>query len=321
MNGTRIVTARGREVAWAQWERPFTEPRRARTSGTLRLSETRTCAEILGARERWVFDKVRAVLTAWESDGRALLRTGPRMYFWRAPTDNDRGFQPVAKVWREAHLNLLHHRTDDVTVTVEDDSRIRVAVRVWIGPPRWSWGLAAQYDYRFHGDGRVELSVAVDPQRNPPPSVPRVGLQLTLPVAFDRVRWLGRGPGEAYVDPKQAQRFGWWQATVDELYTPYLRPQENGNRTDVRWVEFTDAAGHGWRASGVPHFSIHRFTPEDFESARHPQELTPRDYLTVHLDHAHYGLGSNSCGPEPWECYRLRTQPWRFTVTLEPVRP
>lgn len=313
--------ARGHEVAWAQWERPFREPRSTRARTPLELRETTTHAEIIGSHGRWVFDKVRAVLSGWEAQGQPLLRAGPRLYFWRAPTDNDRGFDNVAKIWREAFLHMLQHRTDEVTVVQSNPTTVAVVARTWIAPPKWDWGFAAEYTYTFHGDGRLELAVTVTPQREVPPSVPRVGLQLTLPLRFDRVRWLGRGPGEAYVDSKQAQRFGWWQSTVDDLYTPYIRPQENGNRTDVRWVQFTDAGGFGLRAEGLPNFSIHRFTPDDFANARHPHELVPRDYLTVHLDHAHYGLGSNSCGPLPWEWYRLRTQPWRFAVTLEPVGP
>ncbi|MCX7914721.1 MAG: DUF4981 domain-containing protein [Verrucomicrobiae bacterium] len=313
--------ARGHELAWAQWERPFSEPRPKRPTGSLRVNDTSTRLELTGPHHRWVFDKVRALLAVWEVRNHPLLRTGPRLCFWRAPTDNDRGFANIAKVWRAAFLNLLQHRTEEVTVVQPDSTSARIVARTTVAPPKWDWRFDAEYTYTFYGDGRLELAVAVTPNGDTPPSVPRVGLQLTLPLQFDRVRWLGRGPGESYVDSKQSQRLGWWQATVDELYTPYIRPQENGNRTDVRWVQFTDPTGFGLRAEGVPNFSIHRFTPDDFDVTRHAHELKPRDHLILHLDHAHYGLGSNSCGPEPWEWYRLRTQPWRFTVTLEPVEP
>jgi len=104
------------------------------------------------------------------------------------------------------------------------------------------------------------------------------------------------------------------------LFTPYIFPQENGNRTDVRWVEFTGADGRGFRASGVDNFSAHRYTTQDLEKARHTTELTPRDFLTVNLDHQHHGLGSASCGPGPWEQHQLKPAVWQFAVRLEPIK-
>ena len=179
---------------------------------------------------------------------------------------------------------------------------------------------ACEYTYTVTGDGGVEIAVNVDSQGELPPTLPRVGLQFTVPANCDQVTWHGRGPGEAYRDTKQAQRLGWWRATVNELYTPYIFPQENGNRTDVRWVEFRDARGVGFRASGVDNFSAHRYTTADLESARHTIDLVPRDFITVNLDHQHNGIGSGSCGPGPWEQHQLKPVAQRFVVRLQPTK-
>lgn len=309
--------AAGHEVAWGQdcptdgelvvVRPPPVEP--------LAVRDTATLVHLTGPNLRLTFDKVRAVITDW--NGR--LRTGPRLNFWRATTDNDRAWDNAA-AWRQAMLDQLQHRTDGVTVSQPAADTAQVVARVRIGPPKWSWGFAGEYRYTITGDGAVTIAVRVEPQGAVPATLPRVGLQFTIPATCDRVAWFGRGPGEAYRDSKQAQRFGWWRATVDELFTPYLFPQENGNRTDVRWVEFIGADGRGFRASGVENFSVHRYTTEDLEKARHTVELTPRDFLTVNLDHQHHGLGSASCGPGPWEEHQLKPAVWQFAVRLEPIK-
>ena len=128
--------------------------------------------------------------------------------------------------------------------------------------------------------------------------LPRIGLQMTIPGRMDKVTWYGRGPGESYPDSKMANGFGVYKKTVDELYTPYTYPQENGNRSDVRWVSLTDTYGTGLLAVGLPqlNFSAHRFTVEDIEKAKHTCDLIPREEITLHLDYRKNGLGT-SCGP------------------------
>jgi hypothetical protein len=109
-----------------------------------------------------------------------------------------------------------------------------------------------------------------------------------------------------------------WAKSVDELATPYVHPQDSGNRTDVRWVCFTDLRGIGLFARGYPtlDFSAHRWSRETLERAAHPTDLRPAAAMTVNLDHRHNGLGSAACGPGPWEQYVLRPEPMRFRLRL-----
>ena len=100
--------------------------------------------------------------------------------------------------------------------------------------------------------------------------------------------------------------------------TTPVRPTENANRTDVRWVALTDARGAGLLASGAENFSAHWFTTMDLENARHTTDLVKRDFITLNLDHAHNGIGSASCGPGPWPQYLLRPEEFRFAVRLRP---
>jgi hypothetical protein len=135
------------------------------------------------------------------------------------------------------------------------------------------------------------------------------------------VRWYGRGPGESYSDSREAGRYGAWRGSVAELSTPYVHPQENGNRTDVRWVCFTDLHGAGIFARGAPtlDWSAHHYSRENLEAAAHPTDLKDAEAMTVNLDHRQNGLGSAACGPGPWEQHLLRPEPVSFRLRLSPL--
>jgi beta-galactosidase/beta-glucuronidase len=309
----------GHEVAWAQFELPVkTAVLPVRPVPEVALQEKGHLIAVTGPGFTFNFDKVRAVIAGWEHEGASLLRTGPRLNIWRATTDNDRAFDN-AKVWRNFCLDMLQHRTDSVTVEQVGKSVVRIVAKIHHGVPRKNFGVNTEFVYTVNGDGAVEIAVSGVPCGKCPPELPRLGLQLTLPSAFDHVRWFGRGPGEAYRDTKQAQRFGLWKATVDELFTNYVFPQENGNRTDVSWVALTDKTGRGVRFTGLPNFSAHWYTTNDLETARHTCDLVKRDFITLSLDHQHHGIGSGSCGPKPWPQHCLVPGEFRFGVTLSPL--
>jgi len=314
---------RGHEVAWAQFplaaaadRRLPLGPRRA----PLQLEESGPILRVTGPQFRLEFDRVRAVITSWRANGRSLLHTGPRLNFWRATTDNDRGGRAIAGEWRRAGLHWLQHRVDRVAVE-HADGTARIVAQVRIAPPSHKRAFVCEYTYTLTSDGAVLIAVHGVPQGDWPEMLPRIGLQLTVPPAFHRCRWFGRGPGESYPDTKQAQRFGLWKAGINDLYTPYVFPQENGNRSDVSWLTLTDAAGRGLRVDGQPtiNFSAHRYTTMDFENARHIHELVPRPFLTVNLDYRHNGIGSASCGPRPWPQYWLKPEEFQFAVRLAPA--
>jgi beta-galactosidase len=144
---------------------------------------------------------------------------------------------------------------------------------------------------------------------------------MAVPGGLRRVEWFGRGPGEAYADTGRAARVGRFAATVEELQTPYLYPQENGNRRDVRWATLTDGGGRGLRVEGEPvvDLTVRPWTSEHLDRARHPTDLVPDDRLWVNLDLAQQGIGSASCGPGVLPAYWLDPVPARFAVRLLPL--
>lgn len=316
----------GHEVAWGQFELPVKRKQRVvrRSAGErLSLSEADGEIRVRGEDFELSFHKRLAVINRWLVRGRAMLVDGPRFNLWRAPTDNDGGqmkMRTVASIWRENGLHLVQQRVDGVWAD-QAGGGVRIEANVMVGPPARSLGFHLKYVYTIVADGAVRIELAGKPRGNwGDMPLPRLGLQMTTPVGMDRYEWLGLGPGESYDDSRQAQRFGRWTATVDEMVTPYVFPQDYGNRTDVRWVAASDVAGVGFVAIGGPvlNFSASRFSTQDLEMARHTDELAPREKITLNLDYRQRPLGSASCGPQPWAGYELRAHEFNFRVALTP---
>jgi beta-galactosidase len=255
------------------------------------------------------FDPVTGKLTALGKHAIA----GPTLDLWRAPTENDRGgAEPDEQAWRRAGLHRLQHRVSSVDV---DDGGLVVRTRV--APPAREFGMLA--DYHWTSDGTsLTLRVDIEPDGEWPCTLPRLGLRMAIPGALDKVEWFGSGPGEAYADSRQAARIARFTKGVDELQTPYVFPQENGNRADVRWARLTSEAGDGLRIEGSPTFDLtaRRWTSEQLDAAAHTVDLVPGELIHLNLDLAQNGLGTASCGPGVLPRYRLHPQKATFTLTF-----
>ena len=203
----------------------------------------------------------------------------------------------------------MRHRLD--AVEVGDDA---LTVRTRVAPAGWEVGLSTAYRWTSDGN-RVRLTVSVTPEGDWTVPLPRLGVRFGLSQA-DRVTWFGGGPGEAYPDSRSASAVGRWQSTVDALQTPYVRPQENGARADVRWAELG-----GLRIDGDPAFwfTARRWTTEQLDAAAHRTDLVPGETVWVNLDHGQHGLGSQSCGPGPLPQHFLNATPTQFSFVFTPT--
>jgi beta-galactosidase len=201
----------------------------------------------------------------------------------------------------------MQHRLD--AVELADDS---LTVRTRVAPAAAEVGLRTVY--RWTSDGtRVKLTVAVTPEGHWTVPLPRLGVRFGLPAdAAQEVLYFGGG-GEAYPDTRAASMLGQWLPSIDALHTPYVRPQENGARADVRWAELG-----GLRIEGDPEFwfSARRWTNEQLDAARHLTDLTPGGTLWINLDHGQHGIGSQSCGPGPLPQYFLKAEPTEFSFVF-----
>ncbi|MFB6704660.1 glycoside hydrolase family 2 TIM barrel-domain containing protein [Streptomyces sp. NPDC056333] len=245
---------------------------------------------------------------------------GLRLDVWRAPTDNDNGaaWQPDERYglrWRELGLHRMRHRID--TVEVGEDS---LTVRTWVAPAGVDLGLRTEYRWTADGE-RLGLTVSVAPEGDWRVPLPRLGVRFGLPAAYGGARWFGGGPGEAYPDTRTASVLGRWEMPVDAMQTPYVRPQENGARADVRWAELTDGGGAGLRAEGTAPFwfTARRWTSEQLDAAEHLPDLVAGETVWVNLDHAMQGIGSQSCGPGVLPRYRLDAAAAQFSFLFSAV--
>ena len=147
-------------------------------------------------------------------------------------------------------------------------------------------------------------------------------MQLAMPAAFDTMTWFGRGPHETYWDRKTGAAVGRYSGKVADLVHPYVRPQENANRTDVRWVTLTNGHGVGLRAIGMTTLSVSAwpYTMADLQGGRHTHDLPRRDTITVNLDHKQMGVGGdNSWGARPHIEYTLPAKAYTYTFRIEAV--
>jgi beta-galactosidase/beta-glucuronidase len=318
-----LATKAGHEIAWEQFtiSAPAEKSKTDRaTLPPIKSSRTPATITLTGDQFELNFDTVRGVIRSWTHEGSPVLLTGPRLNLWRPVTDNDRmdiNSGKAEKAWREAFLHLLQHRTESVELAGN-----QITVKSVIAPPNRFISLHAKYVYTMLGNGELSIDTTGEFHGTWPGAIPRLGLQLTLPGDFSQANWFGRGPGETYADSKQAGKIGLWSLSIDELFTNYIYPQENGNRTDVRWASFCRENGTGLLANGdqTLNFSAHRYTTDDLDRARHFYELTQRDFVTLNLDLAQNGIGTASCGPGPLPQYILKPEPFEFKMTLRPAQ-
>lgn len=322
----------GHEVAWEQFSLapantqapvagPPTLPAPSGTGALPRVTYRADGLRVSGA--SWEAGFAGGWLVSWCGAATGeILDKAPHLELWRAPTDNDRGGPheaSLAKQWEDFGLDRLEHRVERVE-TSPTRAGVTVTVRTWVAPAGLAWGVRCTYRYCFDADGRLVLAVDGAPQGEAPPTFARIGLALAVPQRFEEVSWYGLGPAETYPDSRSAGRLGRYSARADELQTPYVVPQENGHRSDVRWCQLAGAqASLLWVGEPLFGFSVHRWPTAALAAARHRDELVVEPRLWLHFDHRQQGLGSASCGPGPLAQYVLRPVPFHFALALWPL--
>lgn len=265
----------------------------------------------------WQLDARSGQLQQCLLDGRPLLRGPVTDHFTRAPIDNDIGASEAdrpdpaawATRWQQAGLDQLEHRC--LSILPLQIGRC-AGVEVIHG---WFHGetlcLLSCWQHRLDSDGRLHLDIEVKVAAHLP-SLPRIGLRLTLADEADEVAWLGRGPHENYPDRKLSAGFGAWRLPLAALHTPYIFPCENGLRCDTRRLQVG-----ALRVDGEFHFSASRYTPEQLATCRHEHELVPEPGVTLCLDGFHMGLGGDdSWSPSVHADHLLLPGIYRYQLSL-----
>ncbi|MBN2028820.1 DUF4981 domain-containing protein [bacterium] len=241
---------------------------------------------------------------------------GPVVNLYRAPVDNESrsrgGGSNQLQLW-----NL----TTEVTgfeVNQLNNKTIEIKTKIRSTEPS-GYAIAASSTYTVYGNGRIDVNTTFLPDEAEI-NLPKLGFILSLNEGFENIEYFGAGPFENYVDRKRAAFIGRYATTVDDMFVPYVRPQDCGNRTDVRWFTITNHSGYGMLVSApdLMNFSALHYTPLDLDAANHPYELTKRKETVLTIDQAVGGLGNGSCGPGPLDQYLVKTTEATFQYSIRP---
>lgn len=320
-NADELVPA-GHEIAREQFK----------TGGNYFESESGSKTKLVVSRDNNILKLTAGnVQTEFDTRSGRIIRYGnqsnnqtivqfPEPNFWRAPTDNDfgNGMQVKLGVWRTAHIDKMVK-----SITVGEESAWGIPVKVEYELT----GIQVPYtvDYIFRNDGAIQVTASMDMSGRELPELPRFGMSLELPGSLSELSYYGRGPWENYSDRKTSSFVGLYRDQVKNQTTwTYIRPQENGYKTDVRWLSLTDGTGKGIKIEGLQPicFSALNNRTEDFDPGltkkqQHPTDIKPRHNVFLNVDLKQRGLGGdNSWGALPHAPYRLLDKQYSYSYII-----
>lgn len=261
-------------------------------------------------------------MASYEINGMELLQKGLQVNFWRPPNDNDKGSNMIGRlgIWREvtneaqpASVESAQPAPDKVVITARfNHEKVNSEQTV---------------TYIISGNGTIAVNTRLVTGENELPDLPRFGLKWELPVNFDNLKYFGRGPHENYVDRNRSAFVGKYSGKVADQYFEYVRPQENGYKTDVRWFELRNENNVGIRVSGESlvgfsalHNPIEDFDMVDADDFRHTNDIVKNDGVFVNCDLKMMGVaGDNSWGARPYPQYSVPSKDYEFSFTIQPV--
>lgn len=269
-------------------------------------------------------DRSTGLISEYAYNGKSLLGEGGTLKpnFWRAPTDNDMGagLQKKFKVWKNPQMNLKN-------IDVKKDKKTNsVTILTSFDMPEVQGQMDITYVV-FANTGAVKVTEDFKATEGAKVSdMFRFGMLMQMPYTMEKSNYYGRGPIENYSDRKDCMRIGVYTDDADNQYFPYIRPQESGTKSDIRWWKQTDATGLGLQVKSCTPFyasAIHFDTEElddgDDKEQRHSFDLKKSKFTNLFLDSAHMGVGGeNSWGAWPLEKYRVHYGNKTFTFTLIP---
>lgn len=276
---------------------------------------------VSGKSFKLTFNKEKGQLTSYVYKRKSLIDKAADVNFWRAPTDNDYGAgkQKKFRAWKDANSKWK------VNTSIQQESKSSLTITT----KRIFFEGDAEYTqtYTIHGDGIIKITNDFNAIKGEHSNVYKFGNEMVLPQTYKTIEWYGKGPFEAYADRQHAAKVGLYKQTISEQYFPYIRPQETGNKLDVRWVKMQQKNGVGIKIYGeeLLNISALNFSKDDLDSGieksqKHAGELTPRQEVYINVDGFSSGLGSiNSWGTLPLEQYRLPYKSYNYSYWIVPI--
>ncbi len=292
------------------------------SSGEIHIAETSSTLVASGKNFEVSFDKKSGMITSLKVNSVECFSqeseiAGPQLNLYRSPVDNDGRFR---KAWSQAGLATLHAKNTKLSHKLEADGSLLVTINQTYESPEGE--IIYHAGYRILAEGKIEVDNRVSFEGfEEIQTLPRIGLKMALAEGMENIQWYGRGPHENYPDRKASAFLGQYESTVTNLFTPYLIPQENGARTDTRWLKAS------FEDSGKPSLTITSDDPFIFSALHHdaadldqairPEFLTKRPETILCIDSEMMGLGNGSCGPPTMRKYMVPIKPYQFDLSIK----
>jgi beta-galactosidase len=293
-------------------------------ASAINVKETANDYSIESANASLHFNKKTGFLDKYVVNGVSMMEKGMELQpsFWRAPTDNDMGasLQAKLKAWKKAEEN-----TQLTSFTAVKENQL-VTVTATYALPDVYGDLQLQYTINSNGEIYLNQQLKADNSKTIA-MMPRMGMKWILPQGFETIDYYGRGPWENYQDRNYSSLVGLYHQTVSDQYYGYIRPQENGNKTGIRWFRILDANGKGIEitsdsllSASALHYYDSDLDDGDVKHQRHSGDLHPRGQTQLHIDMKQMGVGGiNSWGTLPLEQYRLPYGNYSYRFKITPV--
>ncbi|MHA2280903.1 MAG: glycoside hydrolase family 2 TIM barrel-domain containing protein [Promethearchaeota archaeon] len=287
---------KGHILAWDQFKIPYdisSKPEiKISELDTIDVEESVDNLSIKGECFKVIISKKMGVITSYSFNNKDLISNALAPNFWRALTDNDLAEArymeeqslSLKKGWRDANKSRK-------VIKIEFEKIKPQVIQIYVESTLLDSEKPLRITYYIYGNGDIIIKNEFIPKMN----MYRFGMQTSIPKEFTKITWYGRGPHETMFDRKTGAAVGIFSRFIEELIHPYVTPQENGNRTDVRWTALTNKEGNGLLISDVGgtnlSISVWPYTMEDLESSRHDHQLPRREFITFNIDFKQQGVG------------------------------
>ena len=328
--GDENLLAAGWEIASEQFRMSAELPvKQYQASNQEKVTFTEGSAiNVSGKDFKLIVDSKTGIITSYKTKGKELLLNGfgPRPTFWRAPTDNDYGWKmpTVCRLWKKTSEELPNSAKVK-TSQVGNDVMIEIVYELDSVKSTW------KTQYTISGNGAIKVENELVTLDESMPVIPRIGMKMQLSSELNKLEYFGRGPWENYSDRKSSAFVGLYKSTVPEQYVPYIRPQENGHHTDVRWLSLTCNDGSGLMvvADSLIEFNALNHPLEDFDAGsdkyknlKHVNDIMTKNLVELHIDYRQIGVaGDDSWGGMPHSPYLIKpsAKGYKYGFTLIPI--
>lgn len=311
---------KGNVVAWEQFKisnKELENPSDNNIAKSAELKENTDKYMVSGENFEAVLDKSSGLLAGLIYSHDTIISNQEHFNFWRALTDNDEGWKVDKKmgIWKDEGEN---YKLNKIEINSVENGKITITGNYTFNGTQTS----AIVIHTFNADGRIDFDVKMNIPSDAP-NVPRIGMQFEINEELNHIEWYGRGPHENYTDRKTSAAMGIYNSTVSEWITPYVRPQENANRCDIRWinfgnentvVQFSSDSGNPLSVSAWP------YSQNMLESTNHNFELQKQNRIIVNIDNKQMGVGGdNSWGQPVMEKYQVKPGDYSYKFSLLPT--